>query len=131
MNNPYQLMRVDTQDGVPVVMLLTSELRSDTMIARLEQELEDYVQKSGVKELVLDMSAVHFLTSNGLRLLIVLRRKLRELGGRYTMCGVHPHVASVFKTTRLFTEKFDFLDDVPMAIAALKAPPPEGQPPAR
>jgi anti-anti-sigma factor len=127
MNTPYQLMRVDEQNGVPIVILLTSELRSDSMIARLEQELEDYLQKSGDKEIVLDMSAVHFLASNGLRLLIVLRRKMREQGGRYTMCGVHPYVASVFKTTRLFTEKFDFLDDVPAAIAALKTPP-QGQP---
>jgi anti-anti-sigma factor len=119
-------MRVEQENGTPIVVLLTPELRSDTMIARLEQELEAYLESSGVKELVLDLSAVHFLTSNGLRLLIVLRRKLRELGGRFTMCGVHPHVASVFKTTRLFTEKFDFVDDVPSAIAALKASPAQG-----
>src|SRR5262245_33814986 len=123
MTTAYQLLRVDDEDGVPVVNLLCAELRADSVIARLEQELDDYLQKSGVKELVLDLSAVHYLTSNGLRALIVLRRKLRDLGGRFTMCGVHPHVASVFKTTRLFTDKFDYLDDVPSAIAALKTSP--------
>ena len=123
MTPAYQLLRVDDEDNVPVVNVLCSELRSDTVIARLEQELDDYLLKSGVKELVLDLSAVHFLTSNGLRVLIVLRRKLREQGGRFTMCGVHPHVASVFKTTRLFTDKFDYLADVPSAIAALKTSP--------
>jgi anti-anti-sigma factor len=124
MSTPYQLLKVDDEDGVPVLNVLCSELRADNVIARLEQELEEYLQTSGAKELVLDLSAVHYLTSNGLRALIMLRRKLREQGGRFTMCGVHPHVASVFKTTRLFTDKFDYLADVPSAIAALKTPPP-------
>src|SRR5262245_24454986 len=131
MTTHHQLMRVDQEDGVPVVRLLSTELRSDTMISRLETELEEYLQASGVKEFVLDMSAVHFLTSNGLRLLIVLRRKVRDIGGRFTMCGVHPYVASVFKTTRLFTEKFDFLDDIASAITALKTPPQPAPAPGR
>jgi anti-anti-sigma factor len=127
MSNPYQLIRADEEDGIPVVSMLCAELRADTVIARVEIELDEYLQLSGVKEFVLDMSAVHYLTSNGLRVLISLRRKVRELGGRFTMCGVHPHVASVFKTTRLFTENFDYKDDVASAIAALRTPPPQTQ----
>jgi anti-anti-sigma factor len=123
MTTQYQLIRAEDEGGTPVLRVLCAELRADNVIARLEQELEDYLQTTGVKELVLDLSAVHFLTSNGLRALIMLRRKLREQGGRYTMCGVHPHVSSVFRTTRLFTDKFDYLDDVPSAIAALKSTP--------
>ena len=123
--HPYQLVRIDNEDGVPIVTVLTPELRADSVIARLEQELEDFVQKSGTKQLVLDMSSVHYLTSSGLRVLIVLRKRLREIGGRFTMCGVHPYVADVFKTTRLFTAKFDYLDDVSAAVAALKVPPAE------
>ena len=103
--------------------VLTPELRADSVIAKLEQELEDFLQKSGAKQLVLDLSSVHYMTSSGLRVLIVLRKRLREVGGRFTMCGVHPYVADVFKTTRLFTAKFDYLDDVDAAVAALKEPP--------
>jgi anti-anti-sigma factor len=121
----YQLVRVENEDSVPVVTLLTTELRSDTVIAKLEQELEDFLQKSGATQLVLDLSPVHFMASCGLRVLIGLRKKLREVGGRFTMCGVHPYVADVFKTTRLFTAKFDYLDDVAAAVAALKSPPSE------
>jgi anti-anti-sigma factor len=123
--HPYQLVRIDNEDGVPVVTVLPSELRSDTVIAKLEEELEDFIQKSGSKQLVLDMSSVHYMTSSGLRVLIILRRRLRELGGRFTMCGVHPYVADVFNTTRLFTAKFDYVDDLNAAVAALKAPPTE------
>jgi anti-anti-sigma factor len=121
-DSPMQLIRIDAQDGVPVVAVQCSELRADSMVARLEQELETYLASSGVKQLVLDLSAVHFMSSSGLRVLILLRRKMRELGGRFTMCGVHEHVASVFKTTRLFSESFDYVPDAAAAAAALKAP---------
>ncbi len=122
--SPYQLFRVDDHDGVPVVAVLCSELRADTVIARLEQELEKYLKQSGTRQLVLDLTAVHYITSSGLRVLIVLRKWLRELGGRFTMCGVHEHVASVFKTTRLFSDSFDYLPDVESAATALQAEPP-------
>ena len=126
MNDPqYQLVRVNNDDSIPVVTVMTHELRADTVITKLEQELEDFIQKNSAKQLVLDLTSVHFMASSGLRVLISLRKKLRELGGRFTMCGVHPYVADVFKTTRLFTAKFDYLEDVAAAIAALKSPPPE------
>jgi anti-anti-sigma factor len=121
----YQLMRIGDQNGIPVVAVQCSELRADAVIARLEQELEDFLQKTGTKQLVLDMTAVHFMASSGLRVLIVLRKRMKALGGRFTMCGVHPYVADVFKTTRLFSEKFDYLDDIPAAVAALKAAAPQ------
>lgn len=121
----YQLMRVEEQDGVPVVVVLCSELHTDTQIAKLEGEIEDYLQKSGTRQFVLDLTAVHFMASSGLRLLIVLRKRLRELGGRYTMCGVHRYVADVFRTTRVFSEKLDYLADLAAAAAALKEAPPQ------
>lgn len=117
-----RLLSVDQENGLPVVSLLTTELRSDSVIARLEKELDEYLEESGVKQLVLDLSAVHFLTSSGLRVLIMLRRRLRERGGRFTMCGVHPYVEDVFKTTRLFTDKFDVFPDVEAAAKALRSP---------
>jgi len=124
MSHPaFQLIRVDSQDGYPVVAIQCTELRADAMIARLEKELEDYLTSSGVNQFVLDLSPVHFMASSGLRVLIVLRKRLHELGGRFTMCGVHPHVASVFKTTRLFTESFDYLPDAAAAAEQLKKSP--------
>ena len=126
----YQLMRVEEQEGIPVVSVLCSELRSDTVIARLEQELELFIDRSGARQLVLDLSAVHFISSSGLRVLIVLRKRLRTLNGRFTMCGVQPHVSSVFRTTRLFSESFEYLPDTASALAALKgqaSPEPGGR----
>lgn len=107
-----------------MVTVLCPELRADTVIAHLERELESFLDSTKTQQMVLDLSSVHYMTSSGLRVLIILRRKFREMNGRFTMCGVHPYVADVFKTTRLFTEKFDFLDNVPAAVAALKSPPP-------
>ena len=117
----YHLIRVDDQDGVPVVTVLCSELRTDTLTGQLEQEIDDFITGSGAKRLVLDMTGVHFLASTGLRALIVLRNRLRERGGRFTMYGVHPYVEEVFQTTRVFSRPFDVLPDVETATAALKA----------
>jgi anti-anti-sigma factor len=119
----YQLLRADEEQGVLVVTVLTPELRADAVILRLEHELDSLIAAKGARQLILDMAPVHFLSSGGLRALIVLRKRLKELGGRFTMCGVHPYVADVFKTTRLFSEKFDYLPDVTSAIAALKEAP--------
>ena len=121
-DSKQQLIRIENEDSVPVITLLTPELRADSVISRLEQVLEDFIQRSGSKYLVLDMTSVHFLSSSGLRILILLRKRLKELGGRFTMCCVHPYVADVFKTTRLFAPKFDYYDDIAGAIAALKPP---------
>jgi anti-anti-sigma factor len=121
----YQLVRINNENSVPIVTVLTPELRSDSVIAKLEEELEDFLKTSGTKQLVLDLTSCHYMTSSGLRVLIMLRKRMRELNGRFTMFGVHPYVADVFKTTRLFTAKFDYLDDVESAVAALKTPPAE------
>jgi anti-sigma B factor antagonist len=119
----YQLIRTDDQEGVPVVSILCTELRTDTVISRVEQELDDYLDKSGTSRLVLDLSSVHFMASTGLRVLISLRKRLQKLGGEFKMCGVHSYVAEVFHTTRLFTAPFDILSDAQSAAAALKAAP--------
>ena len=119
----YQLLRVGEEDGVPVITVLCPELRTDTVIAKVEQELDDYLEKSGTRRLVLDLTPVHFLASTGLRILLMLRKRLRDLGGQFKMCGVHPYVQDVFRTTRLFSQPFDILADPRSAAAALKAAP--------
>jgi anti-anti-sigma factor len=117
----YSLIRIEEQDGVPVIAVLCSDLHTDTVIAKLEEEIEDYLKTSGARQVVLDLSSIHFMSSSGLRVLILLRKYLKDQAGRFTMCGVRPYVAEVFRTTRVFTESFDFLPDVATAVAAVKA----------
>lgn len=51
--------------------------------------------------LVLDLSAVSFLSSTALSRFVVLDRELRAGGGRLSLVNVRPDVRRVFAVTRL------------------------------
>ena len=51
---------------------------------------------------VVDMSDVTFVGSQGLRLLLQTNAALKERGSRLAVRGLSPHVRKVFETTGLF-----------------------------
>jgi len=114
------LCRWGEHDGVPVLTILVTELRADKVIAKLEEALQALIEQHKPKLLVLDLSHVYLMSSAGLRVMIWLRRKLDEYGGRFAIAAAQPHVKEVFETTRLFRDQFDMFPDVPSAVAALK-----------
>ena len=54
---------------------------------------------AGAQRIVLDFSAVSFLSSSGLRILLMLARELKTQAGELRLCDLQPAVAEVFEVT--------------------------------
>jgi anti-anti-sigma factor len=57
------------------------------------------VIESGARYIVIDLSEVTFLSSSGLRVLLLLTRDLHKRGSDLRLCAAQPHVAEVFQLT--------------------------------
>jgi anti-sigma B factor antagonist len=75
--------------------------------------------------LVLDMRGLDFLSSAGLRLLLILKRQTAALGGQVALSGMPEMIADTMSNTG-FLEFFDAYDDLPAAIQALDGHRPPG-----
>jgi anti-sigma B factor antagonist len=52
-------------------------------------------------QLVLDLIEVHYFSSAALGRLISLKKRVRSVGGRFTIRHVHPELLEIFQITRL------------------------------
>ena len=96
-------IRDEAQDGITVVEL----------VGRLDELATSDVDKAfsgllsrGVTRMVLDMSSVEYVSSSGLRVLMMLYKAMKKCDGRLCFCGLSPFVAEVFDISnlaRLFT----------------------------
>lgn len=82
-------------------LCLALEGRLDTVTApQLEAELKENL--AGVTELTLDMTALHYLSSAGLRVILTAQKRMNRQG-KMTVRGVNETIMEVFEVTG-FTE---------------------------
>lgn len=48
------------------------------------------------KNLLLDFSALDYISSAGLRLVLVVAKRLKQEGGQLVLCGMQSHIREVF-----------------------------------
>ncbi len=118
-----------TEQGVLVLTLTTSEVRSDDVVQAIGNELQAAVGPTPPPRIVLDLHSVQYLGSSGFRPLLNLRRTLLAAGSRLVLSGLSAEVAEVFRITRLISSHgaapapFVVETDVPAAIAHLNREP--------
>jgi len=56
---------------------------------------------TGARQMVLDLSAVDYVSSAGLRVLLVVAKRLRAVGGRLILCAVQSQVKEVLDISGL------------------------------
>ena len=61
----------------------------------LEAQLLTLVD-GGVRQLVLDFAALDYISSAGLRLVLVVAKRLKQDGGKLVLCGMQAHIREVF-----------------------------------
>jgi len=83
-----------TRHGDVVVLALNGRLDAHTapqaeapLLAPIEQ---------GAKQLLVDFSRVDYISSAGLRVLLVAARTISENDGKIVLCGLKPAIKSVF-----------------------------------
>jgi anti-sigma B factor antagonist len=74
------------------------------------------VARSAEKVVVLDMSGVQYISSTGLRSLLVVGKQLQEKGGVLRLANLTPTVAQLFEQSRFYS-LFACFDSVEKAIA--------------
>ena len=97
-NDPSRLEIVDQNDGA-----VTTRLSGDLDIVTSDQVKRDLTAlvDGGHARLTLDLSAVGFVDSSGLGVLVALHRRAESLGGSFVVQAVPPQVQRLFDITRL------------------------------
>jgi anti-anti-sigma factor len=88
---------------------------ADAFAAALQPHLERC--KAGEPPLVIDMSGVGYISSVGLRVLMVAAKQVEAQAGRIAIAGLTPMVREVFEISR-FDMVFKIFDSVEQALAA-------------
>lgn len=78
------------------VLVLTPDGRLDsTSAGPADEQITSHI-KGGASRLVLDMSRVGYVSSAGLRVVLLVAKRLKQLGGRFVLCGLAEPVEEVF-----------------------------------
>lgn len=89
-------------------MSFEQEVRDNSLIVRLRgrldsgnaPELERAVVEqidAGIQRLILDFTSLDYISSAGLRVILLAGKKLRASGGKLVLCGLRSMVREVFE----------------------------------
>lgn len=108
----------ETTRGDCLLIELTGKLDASTtpeIQARLLEKL-----RGGEKYLALDFSAVSYLASSGLRMLLVMANTTHELEGRLVLCGLDQALSEMLRVVG-FLPNFQVAPDQETALNWLQA----------
>src|SRR3954453_4935288 len=97
----FKYLDCRADQGVLVLTLNRPDLRGEELTDAVREELAAALNASGRSQVVLNLENVEFLTSMGIRALMLFRRHVRDRGGRLLLCGLSPLVADTLITPRL------------------------------
>ena len=106
----------EERSGAALVLQITGRIDSNTAQA-FEAALVQAVGKD--RFVVVDMKQVEYVSSAGLRALLVAAKKARAGGGVIKLAAMAAHIREVFDISG-FTSLFDIQPDVAAAAAAVK-----------
>lgn len=85
----------------------------------LENRLLALIQR-GEADIVLDLAAVDYMASRGLRILLLVTRKCQQSEARFALAGINDFVRDLLTITG-FLPHFEVFDTVDAAVAAMAA----------
>lgn len=118
MPRPYRHIEVERHADVFCVRMPQRRL-TETEIHELADELVSLIADEGCRKLALSLGPKdpEFLYSVFLAKLVMVRRRLREVGGAMKLHSASENVKNVFVACRL-EDLFDFVPDQAAAVAA-------------
>ncbi len=117
-----------SRDAVLLLTVNAAEVRGDEITAQLEHVFTAEVARAGATKVVLDLKAVTYITSTGVRTLLTLYHQVKKGGGRVVLCGLSEMVSEVLALMRFIDPSgqlpapFEVRPDVAEAVRALLAP---------
>jgi len=73
---------------------------------------------AGNHRLVVELTELDYISSAGLRVLLMAAKRLKNEGGRLALCGLKDHIREVFEISG-FLKILTVVDDVDAGIAAV------------
>jgi anti-sigma B factor antagonist len=113
----YRHLDVNEVGDVTVVRFRDHKIVEDINIQQLGQEMFQLVEADSRDKLLLNFSAVDFLSSAALGKLITLDKKMKAHGGTLKLSNIRAEIYEVFAITKL-NRLFDIRDDEADALAA-------------
>ncbi len=106
----------DKIDGQNVVSL--SGRIDSTAAVEFEEKLIELID-AGNHSMIIDFLRVQFISSAGLRVLLLAAKKVKPYGGKILLCDMSKDVREVFDISG-FSSIFDIHENVSTAISSLK-----------
>ena len=94
-------MNISTHTAEIEVVLLEIEGGIDAYTAYELHETLEGILAQGHKRLVLDVSKMSFISSSGLRAILVAQREVGQRGGEVRACGLDAQILAVFEAIGL------------------------------
>jgi anti-anti-sigma factor len=121
-----------SRDAVLLLTLNTPEVRGDELCGQLERIFAAEVDRAEATKVIVDMKAVTYITSTGVRALLSLYQKVKSCGGHVVLCGLSEMVAEVLEVMRFIDSSgihptpFEVQRDVAAAAVSLLTRPAPG-----
>jgi len=95
--------------------LVSVEGRVDTTNAgELEKTLVEVIE-GGCTKIVLDCSALSYISSSGLRVFLVVQKRMIAIKGQFCLCNLQPGIKEIFDISG-FSSIFSLFPDLESAI---------------
>lgn len=105
------------QHRVGGVAVVTLEGRFDAPAApEAESAFKDCLS-DGTTQVLVDLSGVEYISSGGLRVIIMVTKALERVNGTLKLCGLTPFVSEVFDITNL-SKRYEICQDRQAGLAA-------------
>lgn len=90
-------MEIEIKHGTETVICLSGQL--DTLSSPdLEKEITN-ILKGNAQNVVLDGGKLTYISSAGLRLLLILQKKMSQKGGTFVLRNIQDSIMEIFKIT--------------------------------
>ena len=96
-----QLFQTTTVDAVQVIRLELPESLDSDEFDRLNDSLLTHVAKQPAGSWVVDLSVIEYAGSSLLGLMVNIRQRVKQSGGRLVLCGLSDGLLQIFRTCSL------------------------------
>lgn len=114
----YHHLKISHQGDVCIVRFTESHL-VNSMGEELEQDFQTVATLENASKVLVNFTGVGFITSGLFGKLLLLNRRLKQQGGRLTLCEMTPQIRAVFSTMKL-ERVLDILETESDALAILE-----------
>jgi len=107
------------QNGSLVVVTIEVKIFTSSLAAELIEMFRKRLKRQDGRDFALDMSAVEFIDSTCIGMLVGFLQDLVDVGGSVALAGCRANVAFIFEVTRLdmVFKMFDTIDEAKAALA--------------